>query len=661
MIDRREFIKRSLLGAGAVTASSLFPARIAFPAILSGRRSGKVFVLGIDGMDPNLLRLFVQRGEMPAFKRLMDTGYFGPLQTTMPPQSPVAWSSFISGCRPGGHGIYDFIHRDPDTFTPYSSVSRSYDTSRSIRLGKWSIPLKGGEVKLLRGGQPFWSVLEANDIPTTLFKLPANFPVQESDSEALSGMGTPDLLGTYGTFTYYSESEVPGAEGFTGGRVVRIKAEDHTVSCILEGPPNSLRNDGEPTRAKFLVRRDPMENVVKIDIQGREILLKQGEWSEWIPVGFDLILMKRLYGMVRFYVQQVHPGLKLYVSPINVDPSNPSLPISSPKRYAETLSGSLGRFYTQGFPEDTKALSNGIFSDEEFLAQSNIVLEERLHAFDHQLKRFNEGVFFFYFSTIDQNSHMMLRTMVPSHPMYDPKASSEVKNAMYGFYRKMDDVLQMTIGRMDSRSTLILLSDHGFAPFRREFNLSTWLVQNGFTAVTDAEKYHDDEFYDHVDWSRTKAYAMGLNSLYLNVRGREFRGSVMSRDIQAIKADLIDKLNKVRDPMTGERVILQAYDGRKLYRGPYGRNAPDIVIGYANGYRISDESGLGKFPKETIGNRTDKWSSDHCMDPSVVPGVLLTNREVTADRPGIWDLAPSILDLFGISKPFQMEGESIYG
>ena len=661
MVDRREFIKKSLLGMGAVSASVLLPSSMSMPAILSGKRTDKVFVLGIDGMDPNLLRLFVKRGEMPAFSRFMDRYHFGPLETTMPPQSPVAWSSFISGCRPGGHGIYDFIHREPETFIPYSSVSRSFDTSRSIRLGKWSIPIKGGEVRLMRGGRPFWSVLEAHDIPATLYKLPANFPVQDSESEALSGMGTPDLLGTYGTFTFFSEREVPHAENFSGGRVVRVHPVEHRISCVLEGPPNSLRTDGKPTSAEFIVHRDPWEHVVKIDIQDREILLKRGEWSEWIPVGFELIPFKKVRGMVRFYVQEVHPTFRLYVSPINIDPADPALPIASPSDYARELAGSMGRFYTQGFPEDTKALSNGIFSDEEFLVQSNIVLEERLTAFDHELHRFKEGLFFFYFSTIDQNSHMMLRTMDPRHPLYDSNASTAVKEAMYTFYKKMDDVLRMTLDRMDARSTLILLSDHGFAPFRREFHLSTWLVENGFTAVTDSRRYHEDEYYDHVDWSRTKAYAMGLNSLYLNVRGREFSGSVAAGDIPSLKAELIEMLNGVRDPMTGERVILRAYDGRTFYRGPYGQNAPDIVIGYANGYRISDESGLGKFPRAVVGDRKDKWSSDHCMDPSVVPGVLLTNREVSAKKPGIWDLAPSILDIFGISKSSEMEGETIYG
>lgn len=631
------------------------------PFIKSGKFAKKVFVLGIDGMDPNLLRRFVQRGEMPTFSKFVQSHHFGPLRTTLPPQSPVAWSSFITGLNPGGHGIFDFIHREPETFTPFLSTSRSQDADKTLKFGKWSIPLDRGKIDLLRHGRPFWEFLEEKDIPVSLFKIPANFPVQISKSEAISGMGTPDMLGSYGTFTLFTDVQIPNSGQFTGGRVVQVRPQDHRFRAFLEGPPNSMRTDGAVTRIELSAYRDPIENVIKIHLQDRDIVLNKGEWSDWIPVSFEMMpLVSSVHGMVRIYVQQVHPHFRIYVSPINVDPMEADLPISSPKSYARELSEAVGRFYTQGFPEDTKALSNGVFSDGEFFVQSKIVLQERLKAFDYELNRFDEGLFFFYFSSLDQNSHMMLRLIDPAHPLYTLNVSPEVRDTVYYYYKSMDDVLKQTLGKMDSDSMLLVMSDHGFAPFYREFHLSTWLVDNGFTAVTRPERMHESNFYDFVDWPRTKAYAMGLNSIYINVRGREINGSVYPGDIAQVKKEIIEKLQGVHDPLNGQKIVIRAYDANDVYSGNYLSIGPDIVVGYNRGYRVSDEAAFGKFPKGWVENRRDKWSYDHCMDPSTVPGVLMTNREVKSGRPAIWDLAPSILEGFGIEPLRGMDGKSIF-
>lgn len=658
-LNRRTFLKN--IGTSGAAIALLSAAQKVFPApyIANSKVSDKVYVLGIDGMDPNLLRRFVDRGEMPAFRNFMQTRTFLPLQTTIPPQSPVAWSSFITGSNPGVHGIYDFIHRDPRTFEPFLSTTRTYAAQKTVDIGAWRIPLSKGRVELLRAGTPFWKVLEEKGIPVTLYKLPANFPVEGGAARAISGMSTPDLLGTYGTFTFFTDVDIPGAEKFTGGRVVKITVQEHVFRSQLAGPANSLRRDNRPVSIPFTVYRDPAAAVVKINIQHHEIVLKQGEWSEWIPLAFELLPhFVSVHGMVRIYVQQVHPHVRLYMSPINIDPTNSQVPISNPAHYSRELSDALGRFYTQGFPEDTKALSNNIFSSEEFLQQSKYVLHERLKAFDYELNRFSDGLFFFYFSSLDQNSHMLLRSMHPSHPLYEPHAGPEVKDAVYYFYQKMDAVLQQTLAKMNAKSSLFILSDHGFSPFTREFHLSSWLVQNGYTAVTDPDNMFHSSYYDDVDWSKTKAFAMGLNSIYINRAGREKFGSVPPSDVNPIVAELIAKLNDVRDPKTGRKVIVKAYHSQDIYRGAALPNAPDIVVGYQKDYRISDEAALGGFPKGIFADRTDKWSADHCMDPSVVPGVFLTNRELHKKNPAIWDIAPTIIKVFGIEPP-AMDGASL--
>jgi len=661
-MDRRAFLSKTAQGLAGIAAASLIGEKtFSMPYIRNNAIADKIFVLGIDGMDPVLLKRFVQQGEMPTFQKLMQKGYFGPLGTTTPPQSPVAWSSFITGCNPGGHGIFDFIHRDPSTFIPYLSTSRSYDAEKELKIGNWSIPLKGGKVELLRRGPVFWDTLEENDIFTSFFKIPANFPVVPSKSKMISGMGTPDLLGTYGTFTFFTDVNIPDAESFTGGRVVPVQLKDHTTRCTLEGPANSYRTDKQNTQIDFTVHRDPVKSVVKINIQGQELVLNQGEWSDWLPVKFELMpLFASVQGIIRLYVQEVHPHFRLYATPINIDPQDANLPICSPAGYSKDLTDAIGRFYTQGFPEDTKALTHGIFSNEEFLNQSHIVLEERLNAFDHTLQQFNEGLYFFYFSSIDQNTHMLWRNMDPTHPLYEQNASKEVKEAVYGFYRSMDNVLKQTLSKMDNRSKLIILSDHGFAPFSREFHLSTWLVEKGFTVLTDPSKMHESQYYDYVDWSRTKAFALGLNSVYINLRGREVEGSVAYGNMNQIKRELIEELQKARDPLNGRRIVTRAFDSQTHFSGPYTKTAPDIIVGYNSGYRISDEAVLGKFPKGVVGFRKDKWSADHCMDPKLVPGTLITDFEVTKQKPAIWDLAPTILKGFGLDVPHEMDGESVF-
>jgi len=659
-ISRRQFLEQAAgcLALVALPKIGLFKA----PYLSNHSVSKKVIVLGIDGMDPQLLQHFMARGEMPHFQKLIATGSYSPLGTTMPPQSPVAWASFITGCNPGGHGIFDFIHRDPAQFAPYLSTSRSTGASRSLEIGDYSIPLSGGKVENLRRGPAFWTTLEEKGIPATMFALPANFPVVEGGTTRhISGMGTPDLLGTYGTFTYFTDTQVPNADTFTGGRVVTLNIKNHAAKAMLHGPKNSFHVKGDDTEIEVSISRDPQEKVAKIKIQDHELIMKQGEWSEWIPLKFEFMPMfASVNGMVRFYMQEVHPHIRLYVSPINIDPMDPTLPICNPAGYSRELSQVVGRFYTKGFPEDNKALSHGIFTNDEFFEHSKGVLNESLRVFNYQFSQFNEGLFFFYFSSVDQNSHMLWRLMDPKHPLYDPKASPETKNAVYYFYKQMDKVLSQVMSKVDEHTTLMVMSDHGFAPFTREFNISTWLVENGFMASTAPDLMSRSAFYNYVDWSKTKAYAMGLNGVYLNLAGREKMGAVDIKDADKIITDLIAKLKEVRDPQTGQKIMANVYDARTLYSGPYRSFAPDIILGYHRGYRISDDAALGKFPVGIVNDRKDLWSADHCMDCSEVPGIFITNRPLAAKAPNIWDLAPSILASFGLNAPKEMDGKSIY-
>lgn len=666
-LTRREFLQQgtiALAGLGAVGFNSTgfvnsrgnpFPT----PYLSNPKISRKVIVLGFDGMEPSLVERFVAEGELPTFKRLMETGHFGRLQTTMPAQSPVAWSSFITGTNPGAHGIFDFIHRDPKTFVPYLSTAQTHGSERALTIGDWSIPYKSESVVSARGGLPLWKVLEKHDIFSSFYRLPGDFPVSVGSWNSICGMGTPDLLGGYGTCHYFTESLLKDGEKLTGARVVRVQPIDNVYKATIEGPPNAFRVDKAPTKIEIVFNRDPKEKAIKIRVQDQDIILQEGEWSDWTPLRFDFMpVVGSASGIVRFYCKQVHPRLVVYMSPINIDPMEPALPICSPEGYSRELAKAVGRFHTLGLPADTKSLSAGLLDDDEYLSQAKTVLEENLKAFDYQFARFKEGCFFFYFGSTDQNSHMLWRAMDPKHPLYDPKASPDVKDAVKFFYRAMDKVLQQALSKVDSSTTLLVLSDHGFGPFTKELHLNSWLIEKGYMTLANSKNRAGGKFFSGVDWERTTAYGVGFNGLYVNLAGRERYGSVPTAKREEIRARLLKDLAELKDPETGQ-LVTRGYSSAQIYSGDYLESAPDILVGYQPGYRVSDESVLGQLPEGLISPRTDKWSADHCIDSQHVPGVFLSNKHCTNDTPRIWDLAPSILNAFGLEVPKEMTGKPV--
>jgi predicted AlkP superfamily phosphohydrolase/phosphomutase len=613
-------------------------------------------------MDPQLLHRFMREGKMPNFAKLEAQGDFRPLTTSIPPQSPVAWSNLITGMNPGGHAIFDFIHRDPNTINPYFSASRVEGPKHSIHLGSLAIPIGGGSVEQLRQGVAFWQILDQHGIPNSVFRIPSNFPPVPTKGRTLSGMGTPDLRGTYGTFSFYTDDPTATPGSVEGGQIIPVQVENSRMIAKLIGPYNSFRKDNPATTEPFSVAVDPLESVAKVTVQDHEFVLREGEWSNWIPVEFQLIpFFGNVKGMCRFYLKQAHPRFQLYVSPINIDPRNPALPISTPSNYSHLLTDEAGEFHTQGIAEDTKALSDGVLDDKEYLQQARTVLAEHRRIFDAEFSKFKEGVFFFYFSSLDLNSHMFWRLMDPEHPEYDPTLADQNGSAIAAFYQQMDQVLGEVLPRLNDRTTLLVLSDHGFAPYYRSFNLNTWLLNNGYIELKNGATSNSNEPFANVDWTRTRAYGLGLNGLYLNLRGRESNG-IVAQGLQAdnLMAELRTRLLGVQDPKLKQHVITRIDLASEVYQGPYARSGPDILVGYNRGYRAGWQTILGSFPADELEDNSNPWSGDHCMDYTLVPGVLLSNRKIMSNAPALTDIAPTILEEFGIAKAQGMIGYSVF-
>ena len=628
-------------------------------------QSSRMIVLGVDGMDPILLQEYMQRGLLPNLSRLAQLGGVKPLGTSIPPQSPVAWSNFITGMDPGGHGVFDFIALDREKLTPYLSTARVEKSEWGpLRIGPMQIPLAAERTVQLRDGVAFWELLEAQGIPTTMFRIPANYPPIETGGQAVSGMGTPDLQGTSGTFTYYTDDPSVQTKTVSGGVIRHVENEQGRISTVLQGPPNPFFSDGRSSEVELTVYVDRENPVALIRLGDTKTLLGVGEWSDWIPLQFELLPgLASVPGMVRFLLKHTEPTFALYASPVNIDPRNPAQTISTPAEYAFELAESVGPFYTQEMPEDTKALSAHVLDPREFLSQSELVLNERRRLLKHELEVFrtqDTGLLFFYLSSVDQRHHMMARYIDTDHPFHDPDTPTDLAESMQTTYQEIDELVGWVLGEINDDTTVIVMSDHGFAPFRRQVNLNTWLEQQGYLTLKDPSKRDSYEWLDGIDWSDTRAFSIGLNSLYLNVRGRERHGIVRPSERVALAKEIAGKLHAWRDSETGENVVTHAALREDVYHGPHVEAAPDILVGYARGYRASWATTTGEIPETLIIDNDHEWSGDHCMDARAVPGVLLSNRSLKVGETDLQDLTISILASFGLKSPAHMSGTSVF-
>ena len=627
----------------------------------------RMVILGIDGMDPVMLQQFMDAGLMPNFKRLAEEGHFMKLGTSIPPQSPVAWSNFITGMDAGGHGIFDFIALERDTMLPYLSTSKVKKSARKpLAIGRWRIPLGADKTLQMRDGTAFWAILEDHGVNTTMFRVPANYPPIETGGHALSGMGTPDMRGSSGTFSFYTDDPAHPAGKISGGEIYRIAVRDNSAELTIDGPPNAFLENAPLTGAKVNVYVDPEHPVVLVRSGDEQAVLQPGEWSDWMQVKFEFVPgLASATGMVRFLLKSTTPYLSLYASPVNIDPRDPAQPIATPPEYAFDLAESAGPFYTQEMPEDTKALSAHLLTPEEFLQQSGLVLDERRRLLKGELRRFNQtaspALLFFYFSSVDQRNHMLARQMDHDHPFHDADTPEPLEHAMRNTYIEFDTILGWVRQELDDDTTLVVMSDHGFAPFRRQAHLNSWLEQHGYLVLKDPSKRDTYKWLQGIDWSRTRAFGIGLNSLYLNVRGRERYGIVAPGERAALAREIADKLATWTDGPDGPRVVTQPLLREEAYHGPHVEEAPDILVGYARGYRSSWATSTGEVPEGLIIDNDAEWSGDHCMDSRVVPGILLSNRPLRTGQPAdLKDMPVSILARFGVAAPEQMKGHSVF-
>jgi predicted AlkP superfamily phosphohydrolase/phosphomutase len=647
----------------AVVLLLTWPVRLLARALFGRRRAlarsrvKRVVILGLDGMDYSLTERLLSEGKLPHLAALRDQGCFKPLATTVPSISPVAWSSFQTGVNPGKHNIFDFLAPDPRTYQPKLSSVEIRPPRRAIRWGKHQWPLGRADVRLLRKSKPFWQVLSEHGVFNCILRVPITFPPEKLRGVQLSAMCVPDLRGTQGMFSFYTTQAEQNREQ-TGGEVHTVRRSGNTIRAELIGPENPLRTDHGVLKLPFVVTIQDHHSAV-LKINGAKHQLRKDEYSDWIKVSLRAGPGLKVYGLCKFLLLSTQPEFALYASPLNIDPEKPAMPVSYPAVYSVYLAKRQGPFATLGLAEDTWALNEHVLGDEHFLRQCVDMDREREQMFFDALDKVRRGLCVCVFDGTDRIQHTFWRDIDEHHPAHPSEARRDHRRVIEDLYRRMDELVGRIVAKCQPPDTvLMIVSDHGFSTFRRGVDLNRWLEENGYLKVKDGRR--DEKYLAGIDWAETRAFAVGLAGVFLNLKGKYSQG-IVEPDGEAarLREEIAERLAELVDPESGASAVKQVYHASRVYCGPYKDAAPDLIVGYQRGYRASWETAIGRTTQEVFHSNTKPWSGDHCIDPSLVPGVLFCSRPVETNHPRLMDIGPTVLEMFGVAVPPYMDGRPL--
>ncbi len=674
---------------------------LAVAAVSCGRSSGpakypqKLVILGFDGMDPELTQRWMAEGKLPNMSRLASQGGVYRLGTSHSPESPTSWASFATGVQAGKHNIFDFLVRDPQTYMPDLGLVKKELPEFLFNY----IPIKRPKIVSIRGGTSFWVTAGREGVRSNMLTVPDTFPPEDVEhGELLSGLPLPDIRGTIGTFYFFATDLSRYEEGNTemGGILKRLVFDGDTATAELTGPPNPivkaqqraiLAKGSPPSEADKATLADlaTHEDIrlpltihwtrgatrATIGLGDTTVILEQGQWSKWIPLDFRANFLVRLHGMAQVFLVKAGQDLQVYISPVNWRPDNPPVPISSPAGFSKDLYDRLGFYRTLGWAEATWPLNEDRIDEKAFMDDLYRAFDDRAQVILNRLDARQWDLLIGVTESTDRVQHMMWRFLDTTHPMYDAALARKYGDSIERVYRRADILVGEVLDRVEPGTVVMAMSDHGFHSFRKAVNLNTWLVQQGYLVLTGErtdQKTLDNlflgsgQFWENVDWSRSRAYAMGLGQIFFNVKGREGKGIVDPGDEYRRLADeLSTKLRELTDPETGAQVVSNVYKRDDIYTGEFVKNAPDLQVGMVDGYRVSWQTTLGGSPPGLVYLNERKWSGDHCgFDYKTIPGVLITNRKLTVDAPQIIDIAPTVLKYFNVRIPSDIDGKPIF-
>ncbi len=700
----------------------------------------KLIVLGFDGADAKMVERLMDAGRMPNLARLAQDGSYHRLTPTNPPQTPVSWSSMATGLNPGKTGIFDFLKRDKGSYYPTFALMEErykpflFGKKNGIYLGsgsaflflllvlgvgrwkKWSLlgnlisglilsALVGGGIGYIAGkwlpaqvpapknnrqGVPFWTIASQNGLRVRVLRYPTAFPVDKiKDGKMLSGLGVPDIRGTIGQPTIFTDdaSLLARANEFSL-RIMLVDTlhMDDFISVELPGPRNKILCDTrKPECREYLKEHNlPLQFsdklYLKLDLQARnvriryrekEITLNEGEWSDWVVFTFRITPLLKIKAIGRFYLVSVDPFLKLYLSPLHFHPEMAkAIPFSWPPSFVKDLADRVGFFKTMGWAIDTWTITSGLVDEHHFITDMNMTVEQYRKVMEEAMRKSDWDLFVMVYSFTDRVQHILWRLIDPQHPLYDPKKAQQYGMYIEKAYEMMDEIVGEALKVRDENTDIIVVSDHGFSSFRRGINYNTWLVEHGFMKIkgefgevkTLEDLFGGGDFFEHVDWSQTKAYAIGLGPIYINLKGREPHGIVEpGEEYEAVRKAIIEGLESYIDPVTGEKPVYKVYTREEMYGSGFDSNLiPDLRVANIMNYRVSWQTTLGNVGSEVAEDNLKNWSADHCsLEPTFVKGIFFASWKIHEENPTITDIMPTLLDRIGVPIPEGIDGKVI--
>ncbi len=562
----------------------------------------QTIILGLDSFDPIFFENLLEKGKMPHLAQYVARNGYKPFQVTDPPQSEVSWTSIATGLNPGGHGLFDFVHRNAKNYALNVSL---LPTKKGLGGTRFTQPYNAKSI---------FDKVAADGYPATALWWPATFPARvQSPVQTIPGLGTPDLLGRLGVGMFYSTAQgrvldsnkIPVQKlGNSGKGKFRGK---------FVGPAKAKRGNVESVEVGFEIKKNNT-NSIRLIIGKQQMDLGIGEWGPIIEIDFKMGLFFSVRALTRISVCSIEPELELYALPLQIHPLKTAWNYGTPKKFVKRVWNEDGPFLTLGWPQDTTALEEDRLDDEQFLTLCKLIFEERRRIFLQQVDRFQEGLLACVFDTLDRVQHMFLK---------------QRPDVIEQWYIRLDKLVGEVEQRLKKNNRwqntkLIILSDHGFGQFEHKVHLNRWLQENGYLT---AEKSENGGKFSEINWFKTRAYGIGLNSLYLNLEGREGQGIVKEAEKEHLLSELSQKL-KAWEGKGGGKVIAQALLRSEAFDGPLEAYGPDILIGYEQGFRASQETGLGNWKSNSIEENNDHWASDHCMYAAVVPGVIFANHRI---------------------------------
>jgi len=555
----------------------------------------KTLILGFDSFDPAVFEEMAGKNRLPNLEKFIQQGGYSRLEVCSPPQTEVSWTSMATGTDPGGHGIFDFVHRDPATYTPYVSIL----PTRNTALGEQFVPPYTAKT--------FFEEAADMGYPATALWWPAMFPARpDLPVNTLPGLGTPDIRGQLGVGTLFSTEE---EEKKKTGIVRLLSAGKDRFTASLPGPQTQSRSG--PQTISLPISLDVIDGkTARLLVDKQQVDLRLGEWSDIVELRFKAGMLFTIHAITRFIATSLDGVVRVYGLPLQIHPLHSTWHYASSNAFSKKLWKEVGPYLTLGWPQDTTGLEEGCISDEQFLDLCQKIFERRIQILYYLMRDFREGVLASIFDDLDRIQHMFFHNRM---------------DVVQDWYERLDRFVGDVNGKLEAWSgkyRYLILSDHGFSDFRNKVHLNRWLLENELLCMKNGG---DD--LNAVNWSKTGAYAVGLNSIYLNVSGREGQGIVQADELEGLLISIQEKLLDWKDS-NGNPVIQRIRPKHEVYSGPYSRFGPDLVVGYAPGYRASAETGLGKIPAVSMEPNTDHWGADHCMDSDVVPGVIFANRDL---------------------------------